>query len=78
MVWAEKCGTGLVDKGNTLRGGQKLTKSGSSPGDRGVIGYSILQAEDMEGAKALLAGHPHLEWPEGCEIEVHESMPMPL
>ena len=43
-----------------------------------LVGYSILQAEDMEGAKALLEGHPHLEWTGGCEIEVHESMPLPI
>jgi len=78
MDWAKKCGSGLVDMGIPLGGGQKLTKSGSSPSDKNVVGYSILQAEDMEGAKALLKGHPHLEWTAGCEIEVHESMPLPM
>lgn len=77
MVWAKKCGKGLVDMGSPLAGGQMLTKSGSSSSDKNVVGYSILQAEDMQGAKALLAGHPHLEWADGCEIEVHESMPLP-
>jgi len=76
-AWAEKCGSGLVDIGTPLAGGQKLTESGSSPSDKNVVGYSILQAEDMEGAKALLNGHPHLGWAAGCEIEVHESMPLP-
>ncbi len=78
MAWAAKTGDGLVDIGTPLMGGQKLSKSGSSPSDRDVIGYSILQAEDMQGAKALLVGHPHFEWASGCEIEVHESMPMPM
>ena len=77
MEWAAKCGDGLVDMGTPLAGGQKLSKTGSSASDKGVAGYSILQAENIEGAKALLAGHPHLEWAAGCEIEVHESMPMP-
>jgi hypothetical protein len=77
MVWAKKCGSSLVDMGTPLGSGQTLTKSGSSPSDKNVVGYSILQAEDMEGAKALLEGHPHLEWTGGCEIEVHESMPLP-
>ena len=27
-------------------------------------------------AKSLLDGHPHLGWTDGCEIEVHESMPL--
>ena len=78
MEWAAKCGDGLVDLGTPLSGGQKLSKSGSSPSDKNVVGYSILQAEDMQRAKALLEGHPHLEWTGGCEIEVHESMPLPM
>ena len=78
MAWAAKTGDGLVDLGTPLMGGQKLTKSGSSPSDKNVMGYSILQADDMQGAEALLEGHPHLEWADGCEIEVHESMPMPM
>ncbi len=77
MAWAAKCGDGLVDMGSPLNGGQTVSKSGSSPSDRNVVGYSILQAEDMQGAQALLEGHPHLDWADGCEIEVHESMPMP-
>ena len=77
MEWAAKCGDALVDFGSPLTGGQKLSTSGSSPSDKDVIGYSIVQAEDLEGAKALLTGHPHLQWAGGCEIEVHESMPVP-
>ena len=78
MAWAESCGDGLVDLGTPLGGGLKVTKSGSSPSDKDVAGYSILEAEDMEGALALLQGHPHLEWMPGCEIEVHESLPLPV
>ena len=77
MAWAERIGDGLVDFGTPLGGGQKITKSGSSPSDKNVIGYSILQAANMEAAYALLKGHPHLEWAAGCEIEVHESLPPP-
>ncbi len=78
MAWATKCGTSLVDMGAPLSGGQKLSKSGSSASEKQVVGYSILQADDMDAAKALLAGHPHLDWADGCEIEVHESMPLPM
>ena len=78
MDWMAKCGDGLVDHGTPLGGGQKLSKSGRSPSDKNVVGYSILQAEDIQGAIALLHGHPHLEAASGCEIEVHESMPMPM
>ena len=78
MEWVARCGEGLVDLGSPLTGGQKLSKSGSSSSDKSVVGYSILQAENIEGAKALLKGHPHLEWTDGCEIEVHETMPLPM
>jgi len=77
MEWANKIGSGLVDMGTPLGGGQKLTEAGSFPSDKNVVGYSILQAEDMDGAKALIEGHSHLGWASGCEIEVHESLPMP-
>ena len=78
MAWAEKYGDGLVDMETPLGGGQKLSTSGASPGDKGVVGYSILQAENMQAAQALLVGHPHLAWAAGCEIEVHESLPLPM
>ncbi|MBI3305096.1 hypothetical protein HYZ80_02120 [Candidatus Parcubacteria bacterium] len=78
MAWAKKCGSGLVDMGTPLANGQKVTKDGTSPSDKDVVGYSILQAESMKDAVAMLKGHPHLEWSSGCEIEVHESMPLPM
>jgi hypothetical protein len=78
MAWAAKCGDQLVDLGNPLEGGQKLRPDGSSEqSGRQVVGYSILQAENIDDAKALLDGHPHLAWDGACEIEVHEVMPLP-
>ena len=78
MAWAARCGDGLVDIGTPLGGGLKMTMSGSSPSDKNVVGYSVLQAESMEEALAMLESHPHLGWAEGCEIEVHESLPLPM
>ena len=78
MAWQNRCGDAMVDMGTPLSNGQKMSKSGSSASDRQVVGYSILQAEDMEAAKALLQGHPHLDMPGACEIEIHESMPLPM
>ncbi len=79
MKWAKKCGDHLVDLGNPLANGQKLTTNGSSEkSQRQVCGYSILQAENMEEVKKLLKDHPHLSgWEVSCEIEVHESLPLP-
>lgn len=77
MAWAEKCGKGLVDIGTPLGNGQKINLSGSVPSKKEVVGYSVLQAENMDEAKEMLMNHPHLGWVSGCEIEIHESMPMP-
>ena len=78
MEWAKKCGDKLVDLGSPLMNGQQLTPDGKSKGsDKNVAGYSILQAENMDDAKKLFQGHPHLGWNAACSIEVHETMPLP-
>jgi len=78
MQWAKKCGNKLVDLGSPLMNGLQLLPGGkSNPSNANIVGYSILQAEDMDHAQALLQGHPHLGWNAACSIEVHESMPLP-
>ena len=78
MQWVQKIGSGMVDLGTPLGNGLKVTKSGTTmPSDKGVVGYSILQAETMEQAVNMVKNHPHLSWAEGCEIEVYESLPLP-
>jgi len=77
MDWAGRCGEGLVDMGSPLGGGQKVTGESTAASDKDVVGYSVLQAEDMDGAVAMLKDHPHLQWAGGCQIEVHEMMPLP-
>lgn len=76
MAWADRCGEGLVDMGSPLMHGQKLSASGKMPSESGATGYSILQAEDMDAAMAMVDNHPHLTWNEACELEVHEMTPM--
>ncbi len=77
--WAKKCGEHLVDLGSPLMGGQELSGDGSfKPSTKNVSGYSILQAGNVEEAKSLLAGHPHLgPWNPKATIEIHETMMIP-
>lgn len=75
-AWMEKVGSGMVDMGMPLGDTVKMNKTGGEKTQSNIVGYSILQAENMDGVKKLLEGHPHLEMG-GCEIEVHESLPMP-
>ena len=77
MEWAKQCGDKLVDLGQPLANGQALTPKGSSASAKQVAGYSVLQAKNMDEAKSLLEGHPHLAWNAACSIEVHEAMPLP-
>jgi hypothetical protein len=77
-AWAGRVGTGLVDFGTPLGGSVRVAADGStSPSTREVVGYSLIDAADMAGALELAKGHPHLNMPGGCEIEVHESLPIP-
>jgi hypothetical protein len=77
MAWAGRVGDGMVDFGTPLAGGVRVTPEGSSPSDRQVVGYTILEAADLDAALALAQGHPHLSMPGGCEIEIHEAQPIP-
>jgi hypothetical protein len=78
MAWSLKCGDKLVDLGSPLMNGKQLKPNGENAGSgREVAGYSVLQAESMDEAVALMQGHPHLGWNADCSIEVHETMPLP-
>lgn len=77
MQWAHQCGTGLVDMGLPLGMAMKVGKSGASPAETTIVGYSVLQAETMDGALQMLENHPHVQWMAGCEVTVHEAMPLP-
>lgn len=74
--WSARVGSGMVDLGKPLGDGRRLTADGADAVDTEVAGYSILQAEDIDGAVALLDGHPHLQMP-GSSIEVHETIEIP-
>ena len=76
-AWAGKVGDGMVDFGTPLAGGVLVTKDGTSPSTRDVVGYSIIEAADLDAALDLARSHPHLTMPGGCEIEVHEAQAVP-
>jgi hypothetical protein len=77
MAWAQKCGDALVDIGTPLGNARKVTKGGSSENKNSVVGFSVVQAPSMDEAVQLLQDHPHLQWLDACEIEVHESLELP-
>lgn len=76
MAWFGKCGSAIVDAGAPLGKGFHVSKQGNIESQTHVGGYTIVQAEDMDGLNALLVDHPHLVMPD-ASIEVLEIMPMP-
>jgi len=76
MDWAGRAGEGIVDMGSPLGTGEEVTATGSSEAKMGVAGYTILQAEDLASAEALLDGHPRLMMP-GASIQVYEALDLP-
>jgi hypothetical protein len=76
MEWATRAGDGIVDMGNPLGTGKEVTTAGTTDTNSQVGGYGILQADDMDGALALLEGHPHLMMP-GASIQVYEALDIP-
>jgi hypothetical protein len=75
IAWQKKNGKAIVDLGAPLGKGMCFDKKGSSKSKTQVTGYSIIEAKDMDGAKAIIANHPHLMMPK-ASIEVLEIMPM--
>ena len=77
MSWAQECGSALVDLGAPLGGGMSVTPTATAKSTKEVCGYSIMQADSMDGVLGLLKKHPHFMMPGQCTIEVHEAMPLP-
>src|SRR6185369_17459225 len=76
MDWSQRVGDKLVDMGMPLTNGTEI-----HPGDkaetsnRNFSGYSIIQANDLEEAKSLMNGHPHINgWSKDASIEISETM----
>ena len=75
--WATKIGDGLVDPGRPLGNAMQVTQSGTTKTNTDIIGMSILQADSMESALAMVENHHHLYWADDCEITVLQEMPIP-
>lgn len=74
MAWFGKVGGAIKDGGNPFAPGTNVTaKGGGKTSD--VNGYSIVEAADLNAAKAMLAGHPHFMDARNS-IDVMEIVPM--
>ena len=73
MQWAGKAGDAIVDMGSPLQSVATVGQAGLPV----IGGFSVLEADDLDGLKALLDEHPHFHAPGDTGIEVMEFLPVP-
>ena len=76
MKWFQESGKAVVDAGAATMPGKTVKGKTATKGVQGdpVTGYSVMQAEDIDGAVAIAKKSPHLA-SEG-QIAIYEIMPM--
>ena len=76
-AWMEKAGSALVDVGSPFGTSASVRDDGTEGTAGDVIGYTIVETDDLAAAKALTDGLPFLAGNEGkCAVEIFELLPM--
>ena len=76
-AWSESAGPALVDFGNPFGARTAVGDDGKTRDASDLNGYTIVQADNLEAAKALTEKHPFLTEGKGrFAIEVYELVPM--
>jgi len=75
MTWAGKAGSAIVDLGSPLGAVGNVGKAG--PSGWPIGGFSILEADSVDGVKKVLDDHPQLSMPGEASIEILEFLPVP-
>ncbi len=77
--WMGRVGAGLVDGGAPFGERGAVAGDGSSPKASDQNGYSIVEAENLDAARALVKGHPFLaDGTKRFRVEIFELAPMPM
>jgi hypothetical protein len=73
-AWVGKVGPALIDPGAPLGPAMTVSADGVRPGaaDGESNGYSVLRADDMESAVALVRDHPYVG--RGGSLQVTEAV----
>ena len=78
-VWMQKVGPALSDIGAPFGPGTSQVDDGTTGAAASLTGYSIVEADSMEGALALADGHPYLSEGNGnFAIDIYELLPLPM
>ncbi|MBE0689884.1 MAG: hypothetical protein IH587_07160 [Anaerolineae bacterium] len=77
MAWYNKQGAAIIDPGVPLSSGMDYTTTTSAKLQAPyIVGYSVVEAADMNAAHKMISDHPHLTMP-GASIQVLEMLPAP-
>lgn len=75
--WIGRLGPALIDVGAPFGGRSAVADDGTSPAPGDLNGYSIVEAENVDAARALADKHPFLTEGKGrFSVEIFELMPM--
>ena len=76
-AWMDKVGTALVDVGSPFGSSASVRDDGTEGAAGDLIGYTIVEADDLAAAKAFTGGLPFLANRAGtCAVEIFELLPM--
>jgi hypothetical protein len=77
--WLGRVGSALVDGGAPFGARSALADDGTSPAPGDLNGYTIVETDSLDAARALLDGHPFLAEGKGrFAVEVFELVPMAM
>jgi hypothetical protein len=76
-AWGKRTGAALVDFGSPFGQRTAIRDDGAEVAASDQNGYTIVEAADLDAAKAHLVGHPFLAEGKGrFTIDVYELLPM--
>ncbi|HEY0869968.1 MAG TPA: hypothetical protein VGD55_06200 [Acidothermaceae bacterium] len=76
-AWMAGVGTALIDVGNPFGLSGSIRDDGTEGPAGDLIGYTIVEAVDLDGAKALTDSLPFLSNNDGkCVVEIFELLSM--
>jgi len=77
--WMARVGSALVDGGAPFAARTAVGDDGSSPTSSDLNGYTIVEADSLDAARALVDGHPFLSEGKGrFSVDIFELAPMPM
>ncbi len=79
VAWMGRVGSALADPGAPHGARTSVVDDGTTGEPIDLTGYTIVEANDLDGARALTDGHPFLSEGKGrFSIEILELVPMDM